>query len=545
MSPPELLRAILKAPVDLLWNGGIGTYVKASTETHAEVGDKGNDSIRVDGADLRAKVVGEGGNLGLTQLGRIEYALAGGHINTDAIDNSAGVDTSDHEVNIKILLDQVVREGRMDMAGRNALLVEMTDDVARQVLRHNYEQNVLLGNARVQAPAMLSVHKRFIRALEERGELDRALEFLPSATMIDQRLSAGLGLTSSELAVLAAYAKITLTATILDTPLPDEAWFGAALRPLLPGSAGREVRRPARPASAAPRDHLDLGDQRHGQPRRHLVRLPRPGGDRGEPAADRPGLHARTRGVPPRRPVGRDRVARQQAAHRRPVDALPRGSPAARPAAPAGCCRVARRASTSQPKVHHFQAGLDGLLPRVPEFLVGAEQRRPARPGGRVHRARRAPRIWRCARQDCSTRSRCSTSSRSRAAEKRPAGEVAAIYFAISERIEVDQMLTRITDLPRGDRWTALARSALRYDLYAALAGLTTNVLTSTSSSEPAQVRIEAWEEANHEGVTRARSTSRRSPPRTTSTSPPCRWPCGRSAPCSARDPTRCQPRLT
>ena len=168
MSPPDLLRAILAAPVDLLWNGGIGTYVKASTETHAEVGDKANDSIRVDGAELRAKVVGEGGNLGLTQLGRIEYALAGGHINTDAIDNSAGVDTSDHEVNIKILLDQVVREGRMDMAGRNALLVEMTDDVARQVLRHNYEQNVLLGNARVQAPAMLSraqaLHPRAGRA---------------------------------------------------------------------------------------------------------------------------------------------------------------------------------------------------------------------------------------------------------------------------------------------------------------------------------------------------------------------------------------------
>ena len=176
MTPPDLLRTILGASVDLLWNGGIGTYVKASTETHAEVGDKANDSIRVDGADLRARVVGEGGNLGLTQLGRIEYALDGGHINTDAIDNSAGVDTSDHEVNIKILLDQVVREGRLDIGGRNTLLAEMTDDVGRQVLRHNYEQNVLLGNARVQASAMLSVHERYIRSLEERGALDRELE---------------------------------------------------------------------------------------------------------------------------------------------------------------------------------------------------------------------------------------------------------------------------------------------------------------------------------------------------------------------------------
>ena len=412
MSPPDLLRTILGAPVDLLWNGGIGTYVKASTETHAEVGDKANDSIRVDGADLRARVVGEGGNLGLTQLGRIEYALAGGHINTDAIDNSAGVDTSDHEVNIKILLDQVVREGRLDMSGRNALLAEMTDDVGRQVLRHNYEQNVLLGNARVQASAMLSVHERFIRTLEERGELDRELEFLPSKTVIDQRLSAGIGLTSSELAVLAAYAKITLTATILETPLPDEAWFGAALAPILPRPARREVRRPSRAPSAAPRDHLDLGDQRHGQPGGDVVRVPRAGGDGREPAADRPGLHPRTRGLPPRRPVGRDRGAGQQAAHRRPVDALSRGTPAARPEHPLGAAEPPgehrRRCGGAPLPGRSRRAG--AARPRVP----GGHGARPvAHPGRRVHRRAACPTTSRCVRQLCSTRSPCSTSSRS------------------------------------------------------------------------------------------------------------------------------------
>ena len=174
------MRSALTAPVDLLWNGGIGTYVKARTESHADVGDKANDAIRVDGADLRAKVVGEGGNLGLTQLGRIEYARAGGLINTDAIDNSAGVDTSDHEVNIKILLDQAVRDGALAADDRSPLLASMTDEVAHLVLRDNYEQNVLLGNARVQASAMLSVHGRLISTLEARGELDRALEFLPT-----------------------------------------------------------------------------------------------------------------------------------------------------------------------------------------------------------------------------------------------------------------------------------------------------------------------------------------------------------------------------
>ena len=153
LSPPELLHAILAAPVDLLWNGGIGTYVKASIESHADVGDKANDALRVDGRDVRARVIGEGGNLGCTQLGRIEYALAGargdgGRINTDAIDNSAGVDTSDHEVNIKILLDRLVLDGELPAADRNSLLVDMTDDVAALVLSDNYQQNILLGNAR-------------------------------------------------------------------------------------------------------------------------------------------------------------------------------------------------------------------------------------------------------------------------------------------------------------------------------------------------------------------------------------------------------------
>ena len=169
MTPPELMRAILLAPVDLLWNGGIGTYVKAATETHAEVGDKANDAIRVDGGELRCRVVGEGGNLGLTQRGRIEFALAGGQVNTDAIDNCAGVDCSDHEVNIKILLAQAIAAGDLAAEDRDALLAEMTDEVAQLVLRDNYEQNVALGNARAQAPAMLPVHRRYLATWSETG----------------------------------------------------------------------------------------------------------------------------------------------------------------------------------------------------------------------------------------------------------------------------------------------------------------------------------------------------------------------------------------
>ncbi len=199
MTPDELIRAAVKAPVDLLWNGGIGTYVKAQTETNVDVGDKANDRIRINGTDLRCKVVGEGGNLGMTQLGRVEAARHGVRLNTDAIDNSAGVDTSDHEVNIKILLDGLVRRGILPHDDRNALLAEMTDDVAQQVLQDNYGQNVVLGNARAGAPALITVHQRMIKELERLGLLDRALEFLPDDEEFRTREIAGEGLTSPEL----------------------------------------------------------------------------------------------------------------------------------------------------------------------------------------------------------------------------------------------------------------------------------------------------------------------------------------------------------
>ena len=190
MTPAQLMKAILQAPVDLLWNGGIGTYVKGRGETHAEAGDKANDAIRVDGRDVRARCIGEGGNLGLTQEGRIEYALhggdaddggSGGRLNTDFIDNSAGVDTSDHEVNIKILLDRVVKDGDLTEKQRNSLLVEMTDEVADLVLRDNYEQNLALANALAHAPSLLHVHEDFMRKLEKEGVLNREVEGLPVA----------------------------------------------------------------------------------------------------------------------------------------------------------------------------------------------------------------------------------------------------------------------------------------------------------------------------------------------------------------------------
>ncbi|HWS45587.1 MAG TPA: NAD-glutamate dehydrogenase domain-containing protein, partial [Acidimicrobiia bacterium] len=222
LTPAELVRAILRAPVDLLYNGGIGTYVKAASETHADAGDKANDGVRIDGRELRCRSVAEGGNLGFTQDGRVEYALAGGLINSDAIDNSAGVDTSDREVNLKILLDGAVRAGEISEVDRNAVLVRMTDEVATLVLRDNYRQNRALDNARAQSAAMEEVHARFIRTLEAAGQLDREVERIPSDDRLAERHNAGLGLTVPELAVLLAYAKITLEEQLVESPLPDD-----------------------------------------------------------------------------------------------------------------------------------------------------------------------------------------------------------------------------------------------------------------------------------------------------------------------------------
>ena len=211
--------------MDLLWLGGIGTYVKASDERHDQVGDRANDGVRVDASSLRCRSVGEGANLGFTQRGRIEYALAGGRINTDAIDNAGGVNCSDHEVNIKILLGRARRDGRLDEVRRNALLSDMTDEVAALVLRDNYLQSLALSLAEACAPAQLDRHLRLIRRFERSGEIDRRVAGLPDDDAIAARRAAGRGLTRPELAVLLAYTKLSLRREILASDLPDDPLF--------------------------------------------------------------------------------------------------------------------------------------------------------------------------------------------------------------------------------------------------------------------------------------------------------------------------------
>lgn len=235
LTPAELVSAILRAPVDLLYNGGIGTYVKAAAETHADVGDRANDAVRINGAQLRCKVVAEGGNLGFTQRGRIEAALAGVRLNTDAIDNSAGVDTSDHEVNIKILLGIAQADGELTDKQRNTLLPQMTEQVAALVLRDNYFQTQALSVGRRLAVRQLDEQARFIRFLEKKGELNRAIEFLPADEEIADRKARGLGLTSPEQAVLLAYSKMWLNDELIASDLPEDPWVATALERYFPG----------------------------------------------------------------------------------------------------------------------------------------------------------------------------------------------------------------------------------------------------------------------------------------------------------------------
>jgi glutamate dehydrogenase len=233
-TPAEIIKATLKMPVDLLWNGGIGTYVKSRHESNAEVGDRANDAVRINGVDLKAKVVGEGGNLGFSQRGRVEYALAGGRLNTDFIDNSAGVNTSDVEVNIKILLNPLVHAGKLTRGDRNRLLVRMTNEVAALVLRNNYLQGQAISILELHAGPRLAEYQHLIRSLERSGELNRALEFLPTDDELAERRKNGSSLTRPELAILLAYSKIWLNSHLLASNVPEDPYLSSELERYFP-----------------------------------------------------------------------------------------------------------------------------------------------------------------------------------------------------------------------------------------------------------------------------------------------------------------------
>ena len=323
MTPAELIRWVLKAPVDLLWNGGIGTYVKSSEETNADAGDRTNDGLRVDGRDLRTKVVGEGGNLGFTQRGRIEYARSGGRINTDFIDNSAGVDTSDHEVNWKILLGLAIARGELTLEDRNRMLEACAPDVVAHVLYDNYLQAQILSQEEEQSTQRIEAYEDLMQQLEAEGELERDVEFLPTTDEMTERRANGAGMTRPELSVLLAYAKRSVFRALLETDLPDSEYLVADLAryfpPAIVDAFGHLLaEHPLRREIIATMASNDVVNSQG-----HHVRLADGRRDRGPPRRRRPRLPDRARCDRSRRPVGRDREAgrrdRSRRADRPPV----------------------------------------------------------------------------------------------------------------------------------------------------------------------------------------------------------------------------------
>ncbi|MEO8889609.1 MAG: NAD-glutamate dehydrogenase [Jatrophihabitantaceae bacterium] len=507
LTPTELIHAILLAPVDLLWNGGIGTYVKASTEPQAAAGDKANDALRANGDELRVRVVGEGGNLGLTQLGRVEYARHGGRINTDAIDNSAGVDTSDHEVNLKILLNRSVASGAITRDERNVLLASVTDDVAAHVLRDNYEQNVLLGMARKLSPALISVHQRFMQQLEASGELDRALEFLPSDKEIEQREAAGVGLFSPENSVLVAYSKMTLTRHIEGSTLPDEPWFHRALagyfpRPIAERFADDLANHPLHREIITTVVVNDMIN------RSGTTFVHRAIEETGSDIAEITRAYSVVREI-----FGLQRLWAEIESldNRVPIDAQHSGYQEIRrliDRATRWLVDVRFPISDVAAEIDRFAATLLELGPRITALVRGAELADIHGETARLVELGLPDDLAMRLAELLSTFLLLDVVEIANASEHSP-GEIAELHFALSDQFYVDEMLTAITHLPRDDRWTTLARAAVRHDVYAALSSITTAVLRSTDDTDSADERMAAWTTANVERVERARTTVR------------------------------------
>jgi glutamate dehydrogenase len=502
LSPPELVRAILLAPVQLLWNGGIGTYVKAGTESNAEVGDKSNDAVRVNGNQLRVKVIGEGGNLGATALGRIEFCRAGGKMNTDALDNSAGVDCSDHEVNIKVLLDGVVSAGDLAPADRNPLLASMTDEVARMVLQDNVDQNTLIGIARTDAPQMLNVHGRVIADLEQRRGLDRELEALPSTAELARRGEEGAGLASPELANLLAHVKLGLKADLLDTDMPESVYFARKLPRYFPtplreqfGAAIKKHRlRREIVTTMIVNEVVDYGGITYAHRLNEEV---------GATTTD----------------TVRAFAAATEIFQLHDVWSRIRGADA-----PAGVCdlleleskrtldRASRWLLSNRPQpiavgaeINRYHRRVQELAPQVPGWLRGHHVISLTQGAAEL--------IVRGAPTDLATEvfgllglfplldivDIADITDRDGA-------EVGALYYALNDHLKIDWLLEAVSHLERGDRWHALARLALRDDMYGSLRSLTLDVLSAGDPEETPDEKIAYWESKNQSRLGRARA---------------------------------------
>ena len=503
MTPPALMKAILKAPADLLFNGGIGTYVKAETESDADVGDRANDPVRVNGNQVRARVIGEGGNLGVTSRGRIEFDLAGGRVNTDALDNSAGVDCSDHEVNIKILIDSLVTAGKVNAADRTELLLSMTDEVGQLVLTDNEDQNDLMGTSRANAASLLPVHARMIKELVAEHGLNRELEALPSEKEIARRTEVGLGLTSPELATLMAHVKLALKDQLLSSDIPDQEAFAARLPSYFPSQL---------------RDQFG-SDIRSHQLRREIVTTMlvndlvdtsgisyayRVAEDVGVGPIDAVRSYVATNAI-----FGVGEVWRQIRAAdvsvavsdrmtldlRRLIDRAGRWLLNFRPqplAVGAEINRFAQKVATLTPQMSQWLRGDDKA---IVEKEAG-EFREQGVPDDLAYTV--ATGLYQYSLLD--------VIDIADIIDRDPA-EVADTYFALMDHLGSDSLLSAVSRLERDDRWHSLARLAIRDDIYGSMRSLCFDVLAVGEPDETGEEKIAEWETTNSSRVARARKT--------------------------------------
>jgi glutamate dehydrogenase len=500
LTPAELISAILRAPVDLLWNGGIGTYVKASTETNADVGDRANDAVRVNGADLRCKVVAEGGNLGFTQYGRVEFALKGGLINTDAIDNSAGVDCSDHEVNLKILLDAVVAQGALTTDARNALLVAMTDEVSELVLDDNKAQTLALANARHQASSMIDVHARYIRSLAAEGLLDRDIESLPTDRQLAERQAAGLGLTTPEFAVLLAYTKLTNTHEVLESRLPDDPAVESELYAYFPSKV-RDQYAGAISAHRLRREIIATRIVNQMVNRAGISFDHRMSEETGATVPDITAAH-----IAAARIFELDRYWHE-------VDALALTASVQTPLlldlrrlVERGVQWLLRRRRPPldiAATVDAFASGAAALANELPDLLIGSDRDTLFADAARLVTSGVPDDLamvgagWRLLHLSFDL-------VEVSAARRTTVSRAAAVGFTLSDRLGLDWLRDRIDALPRADRWQSQSRGALRDDLSTEWRELTADVLRGDPFAEPAAL-VDAWCAANDRSVTRCR----------------------------------------
>jgi glutamate dehydrogenase len=504
LAPDELIRALLRAPVDLLWNGGIGTYVKASSETDAEAGDKANDAVRVDGAELRCRVVGEGGNLGLTQRGRVEYAAAAGRVNTDAIDNVGGVNCSDREVNIKILLDAVVAAGDLSAKQRNELLAEMTDEVAELVLRDSYTQTQALSLALSQAPQMLDIHARLIRSLEQAGKLERVIEFLPTDEEIAERRLREEGLTRPELAVLLAYTKIAMHADLLESDLPEDPHLSSELDRYfptpLPQRFGAQLHRHRlRREIIATHVTNDFVD------RAGLSAAFRLGEETGATTAHLARVYTVAREVFEMRRFWEQVEALDNVADAQIQIAMLLEGRKLVERASRWLVRNRRGPIDIAATIELFAPGAAALAEALPGVLEGTDSDTFEELATRFQQGGVPPALAARAAGMGAVLSALDIVEVA-GATGRGAEVVTAAFFRLGSRFALHWLRDRIIELPRASRWQGLARAALRDDLTSLQRALTAEVLQFSPEGEAVDGAIDAWAGANAALVERCMS---------------------------------------